>query len=299
MSAGETPGAPADPLPVAFVLGAGAVGTALSAALARAGVAVAGAPARTAAIPPALSAADVVIVAVRDDRIAEVAARLAREQRLRREQVLLHTSGAHASGEVLAAARPHVRGVGMWHPLVSFADPRAAARTLDGVAFGIEGDEPARAVATRLARALHARPIFLDGDSVPLYHAGAVMAANYVVALADAARELLVLAGVAPAEALPALIPLMSSVVQNLSQLGLPSALTGPVARGDVSSVEHHLRILAQRAPQMLDLYRRLGRDVLRLAREKSALEPAVAARLEALFQPVKDSGEEPIKGRG
>src|SRR5262249_37568866 len=157
----------------------------------------------------------------------------------------------HASGVVLAAARPHVRGIGMWHPLVSFADPNAAARTLDGVAFGIEGDEPARAMASRLARALGARPILLDGDSVSLYHAGAVMAATYVVALADAARELLTLAGVSPADALPALIPLMTSVVQNLSQLGLPGALTGPVARGDVSSVEHHLRILAQRAPQL------------------------------------------------
>jgi predicted short-subunit dehydrogenase-like oxidoreductase (DUF2520 family) len=284
------------PGPVVFVMGAGVVGTALVARLSRAGLSVAGVPARNSEIPPALSAADAVIVAVRDDRIADVAERLVREQRLRREQVLLHTSGAHASGEVLAAARPHVRGVGTWHPLVSFADPRAATEALNSVAFGIEGDEPARAMASRLSRALGARPVFLDGASMPLYHAGAVMAANYVVALADAARALLVAAGVAPDQALPALIPLMSSVVQNLSQLGLPGALTGPVARGDVSSVEHHLRILAQRAPEMLDLYRRLGRDVLRLAREKSPLPPATVARLEALFggppEPVKESAE-------
>jgi predicted short-subunit dehydrogenase-like oxidoreductase (DUF2520 family) len=275
------------PGPVVFVMGAGVVGTALVARLSRAGLSVAGVPARNSEIPPALSA---------DDRIADVAERLVREQRLRREQVLLHTSGAHASGEVLAAARPHVRGVGTWHPLVSFADPRAATEALNSVAFGIEGDEPARAMASRLSRALGARPVFLDGASMPLYHAGAVMAANYVVALADAARALLVAAGVAPDQALPALIPLMSSVVQNLSQLGLPGALTGPVARGDVSSVEHHLRILAQRAPEMLDLYRRLGRDVLRLAREKSPLPPATVARLEALFggppEPVKESAE-------
>jgi predicted short-subunit dehydrogenase-like oxidoreductase (DUF2520 family) len=137
---------------------------------------------------------------------------------------------------------------------------------------------------------------------MPLYHAGAVIAANYMVALADAARALLVAAGVSPDQALPALIPLMSSVVQNLSQLGLPGALTGPVARGDVSSVEQHLRILAQRAPEMLDLYRRLGRDVLRLAREKSPLPPATVARLEALFrsplEPVKESAEDPMKNR-
>jgi len=293
MSAGATSAAPG---PVVFVVGAGVVGTALCARLARAGVAVAGAPARSGELPPALSAADAVVIAVRDDRIAEVARRLVSEQRLRREQVLLHTSGAHASGEVLAAARPHVRGVGTWHPLVSLADPRAAAEALDGVAFGIEGDEPAREMASHLARAIGARPIFVAGESMALYHAGAVIAANYTVALADAARALLVAAGVSPDQALPALIPLMSSVVQNLALLGIPGALTGPVARGDVSSVEQHLRTLAQRAPEMLDLYRRVGRDVLRLAREKAPLPPATVARLEALFrgppEPVKESAE-------
>jgi len=289
-----------EPAPVAFIVGAGVVGTALAAALARSGIAVTRVHGRASEIPPALSSADVVVIAVRDDRIGEVAERLVREQRLRREQVLLHTSGAHPSAEVLAVARPHVRGVGTWHPLVSFADPRAATAALDGVAFGIEGDEPARAMASRLSQALGARPVFLDGASMPLYHAGAVIAANYVVALADAARALLVEAGVSREQALPALIPLMTSVLQNLSQQGLPGALTGPVARGDVSSVEQHLRILAQRAPEMLDLYRRLGRDVLRLAREKSAMEPATVARLEALFRDppdsVKDPPEAPMK---
>ena len=78
-----------------------------------------------------------------------------------------------------------------------------------------------------------------------------------------------------PDQALPALIPLLTSVVQNLAQLGLPGALTGPVERGDVSSVERHLKTLEARAPELLALYRLVGRDVLRLAREKTKLDPA------------------------
>jgi predicted short-subunit dehydrogenase-like oxidoreductase (DUF2520 family) len=220
-----------------------------------------------------------------------------REKRLRREQVVLHTSGANASAEVLAAARPHVRAVGTLHPLVSFADPHVAIEALKSIAFGIEGDEPAIAVARKLVRALGARSVVIDAKDMPLYHVGAVIAANYVVALADMARELFVKAGVPKEEALPALIPLLASVVQNLSQLGLPGALTGPVQRGDVSSVEQHLRILEQRAPEMLDLYRLVGRDVLRLATEKSALEPSTVARLETLFQSARSAGrKEPRK---
>jgi predicted short-subunit dehydrogenase-like oxidoreductase (DUF2520 family) len=111
------------------------------------------------------------------------------------------------------------------------------------------------------------------------------MASNYVVALADVARGLLVGAGIPEEEALPALLPLMSSAVRNLVEIGLPSALTGPVVRGDVSSVERHLDALAARSPEHLDIYRRLGREVLRIARKRvPELDDGAVERMAALF---------------
>jgi predicted short-subunit dehydrogenase-like oxidoreductase (DUF2520 family) len=292
---------PAEPPPSVFIMGAGVVGTALAVRLARAGVLVIGLHGRqvelpeaartssglvgsTGEIPERLSGSDAVIIAVRDDRIPEVAARLVAEGRLRPGQILLHTSGANPARSILAPALPHVRAVGTLHPLVSFADVRVAVEGLHEVAFGIEGDAPARALAERVVRALGARAVILEAQNLALYHAGAVMASNYVVALADAARALLVKAGVPADQALPVLIPLLASVVQNLAQVGLPGALTGPVERGDVTVVEGHLGALAARAPELVELYRLLGRDVLRLARDKARLDPASAARLEALF---------------
>jgi predicted short-subunit dehydrogenase-like oxidoreductase (DUF2520 family) len=292
---------PAEPTPSVFIVGAGVVGTALAARLVRSGVpviglhgrqveltdaarAISGVVGSTGDIPDILSESDAVIISVRDDRVPEVAARLVAEKRLRSGQILLHTSGANPARTILAPAVPHVRAVGTLHPLVSFADARVAVEHLREVSFGIEGDEPARALAKRIVRALGARAVFLEAENLALYHAGAVLASNYVVALADSAQSLLIKAGVPADQALPVLIPLLSSVVQNLAQVGLPGALTGPVERGDVTSVERHLGTLAARAPELLELYRLVGRDVLRLAREKSALEPASAARLEALF---------------
>jgi predicted short-subunit dehydrogenase-like oxidoreductase (DUF2520 family) len=292
---------PPEPTPSVFIMGAGVVGTALAARLVRAGIpviglhgrqveltdaarAISGVVGSTGEIPDIMSQSDIIIVSVRDERIREVAERLVNEKRLRPTQVVLHTSGANAAASVLAIARPHVRAVGTLHPLVSFADPRVAIEHMREVAFGIEGDEPAKAFAKRLVRAMGARAVFLEAENLPLYHAGAVLASNYVVALADMAQRLLVTAGVPQDQALPMLIPLLSSVVQNLAQVGLPAARTGPVERGDVSSVEQHLRVLEARAPDLLELYRLVGRDVLRLAREKSHLEPEVVKRLEALF---------------
>ena len=309
---------PAAPPPSVFIMGAGVVGTALATRLVRAGVPVRGLHGRqvelpddaggssggvgggvgvvgsTGEIPPVLSESDVVIIAVRDDRISEVAARLVRERRLRPGQVLLHTSGANPARTILAPAVAHVRAVGTLHPLVSFADARVAVEGLDEIAFGIEGDEPARALAQQIVRALGARAVMLEAENLALYHAGAVIASNYVVAMADTARSLLVKAGVPAEEALPVLIPLLASVVQNLAQVGLPGALTGPVERGDVTVVERHLGALAARAPELVELYRLVGRDVLRLAHTKAGqtkagqtkrgMDPASAARLEALF---------------
>jgi predicted short-subunit dehydrogenase-like oxidoreductase (DUF2520 family) len=294
---------PPEPTPSVFIMGAGVVGTALAAWLVRAGIPVNGLHGRqvglsdaarvlpgvvatTGDLPDIISESDIIIIAVREERIPEVGKRLVDGKRLRSGQVVLHTSGVNAAATILAAVRPHVRAVGTLHPLVSFADARLAIEGLGGVAltFGVEGDEPARAYAKRLVRALGARAVFLDARDLPLYHAGAVFASNYVVALADVARRLLVAAGVPTEQALPALIPLLSSVVQNLAQLGLPGALSGPVERGDVSTVEQHLSVLETRAPELLELYRLLGRDVLRLARDKSSLEPDAVERLETLF---------------
>ncbi|MES1205275.1 MAG: Rossmann-like and DUF2520 domain-containing protein [Pseudomonadota bacterium] len=291
----------AEPTPVVFIMGAGVVGTALAARLVRAGVPVAGLHGRqaelsdassaisgvlssTGEIPDILTSSDVVIISVRDERIREVVDRLVREKRLTKNQVLLHTSGANASGDILGAARAHVKALGTLHPLVSFADPRLAVEGLRTVAFGLEGDAPARRVAGKLVALLGARSVVLESKNLPVYHAGAVMVSNYVVVLADMAKKLLIEAGVPADDALPTLIPLMLSVVQNLAQVGLPGALTGPVERGDVSSVERHLTALKERAPQMIDLYKLLGRDVLRIALSKGPLDSDAVARFETLF---------------
>jgi len=290
-----------EPTPIVFIVGAGVVGTALAARMTRAGIPVAGLHGRqaelsdaasaisgvlasTGEIPEMLSQSDVVIISVRDERIREVVDRLLREKKLGAHQILLHTSGANAAGDILGAARGQVKALGTLHPLVSFADPRLAVEGMRTVAFGIEGDAAARRVAGSLVALLGARAVVLEAKNLPLYHAGAVLVSNYVVALADLGRGLLIEAGVPAADALPALIPLMTSVVQNLAQVGLPGALTGPVERGDVSSVERHLEILQRRAPRIVELYRLLGRDVLRLALSKAPLDADAVKHFETLF---------------
>jgi len=235
--------------------------------------------------PHILTESDIVILAVRDHAIAEVARDLVAHKLTRPEQVLLHCSGALAAAEALLPARGHVRGLGTLHPLVSFADAQGAAAALRGATMVVEGDPAGRGAARQLADALGGRVHEIDGAAMPLYHAAAVVVCNYTVALCDAGAELLVRAGFPQEQALPALLPLLASTLRNLSDLGLPRALTGPIARGEVRAVERHLAALAREAPELLSLYREAGRRALGLARELGQAEPAALDQIESLFR--------------
>jgi predicted short-subunit dehydrogenase-like oxidoreductase (DUF2520 family) len=283
--------------PNVFVVGAGPVATALAGALrlggvpvlglwartparARAAGAVAGVAAFSAAPPDLLLEADVVLLAVRDGAIADVARTLVATGLVNRHHSLIHCAGALAAAEALGAVSDQVGGIAMMHPLRAIADGRAAMRALRGTIFGVEGDERGRRDALTLITALGARALELDGVQISAYHAAAAIASNYTVVLLDAAAELLAGVGIAREHAMEALVPLVEGTLANVRERGPEAALTGPIRRGDRETVERHLAALAGDA-ELDSLYRELGRRAVALARR--APEPAPAESLDAV----------------
>jgi predicted short-subunit dehydrogenase-like oxidoreductase (DUF2520 family) len=189
--------------------------------------------------------ADLVLLCVPDRAIAEVAAEIPAGPWIG------HTSGATH----LSALEPHERRFGL-HPLQSFTRARGPEQ-LDGAyaAVTAESDE-AREVGFRLARELGLQPFALDDRERVLYHAGAVVAASYLVALHQAAADLVQAAGAPP----EALIPLMRRVIENDFEL------TGPAVRGDWETVEAHLEAIGERLPELEPLYRALADATAELA---------------------------------
>lgn len=210
------------------VIGArGRVGSAVSARLVERGVAVGG------------HAADLVLLCVPDRAIAEVAAGI------EPGPWVAHVSG----GTPLAALAPHARRFSM-HPLQSFTHDRGPEQ-LDGAWAAVTGEtDAARSVAIELAQLLGLRPFTLDDERRAVYHAGAAIAANYLVTLRRAAGVLMTASDV-PEEALE---PLMRRVIENDFQL------TGPIERGDWETVERHRAALATSAPELLETYDALAR---------------------------------------
>jgi predicted short-subunit dehydrogenase-like oxidoreductase (DUF2520 family) len=223
-------------------------------------------PAREAA-----SLGEVVIVAVADDDLSTAAREIARA--VRPGALVLHTSGAVGS-EALASVRRRGARAASLHPLMTFPTPKAGLSALRGASFFYEGD-PGTAPALRsLVRALGGAPVPLDRRAKTLYHAGAVLACNALVALLAEAFGLFRDAGIPERAARASLGPLVRRTVENVLASGPAAALTGPVARGDLRTVRRHLAAL-RGLPR--EVYRALGAATLRLARLPRARRTALA----------------------
>lgn len=208
------------------VIGAGRVGSAVAARLRERGVRL------------LERGAELVLLCVPDAAISEVA------RALEPGPWVAHVSGATP----LRALAPHGRRLSV-HPLQTFTRSRGPEQ-LDGAYAAVTGEsDEARRLGFDLARTLGLEPFALPDETRPLYHAGAALASNYLVTLHGAASRLLEDAGAPP----EALLPLMRRTIDNGFEL------TGPIARGDWTTVEAHVAAIRAREPGLEPLYSALA----------------------------------------
>ena len=202
--------------------------------------------------------ADVVLIATPDDSISAVAAELARiggEEW--RGKIVLHSSGA-LDGSVLHPLAALGAEVGSMHPLQTFSG--RGAPPLESVTFVIQGTRRAQQTARRIARALGGVPVVLRAGAKPAYHAAATFAAPYVLSLIESSTRILMRAGFSRQRAKSALLPLIRQTLANYERFGARKAWTGPVARGDYSTVARHRLALAKWPGEFSDSYAALAR---------------------------------------
>lgn len=286
------------PGPIGFI-GAGKVGTALAALLHHRGAEISAVAGRTKkaghdmAVGAGLSAsvaqhragvlarASIVFLTVPDDAIGPLCDDIATNEGWKSGQGVVHCSGALPSS-VLASAAAQGALVASFHPLQAFASLQAALDNMPGSTFALEGDPALVAQLKRLAEALGGSVLQLRAEDKTLYHAAAVISSNYLVTLAALASDLLVRQGIAPdaTSAVRHLVPLLRGTLDNLQTIGLPNALTGPIARGDAGTIRRHLKALEECAPDTADLYRHLARLTLPIAEEKGTVDEVELGKL-------------------
>lgn len=281
------------------LVGAGRAGRALALLLVRAGWPVTTIASRTpaharalalqtgaqdcgASATAALAGCDVLLLAVPDDAIAGVAALLAGEPLS--GKAVVHLSGA-LSLEPLAVLHEGGAHTGSLHPVYPFSD--APPESLAGVAFALEAsDDGLLATLQALVAALGGQALYVPPGQKRRYHLALTLASNYTITLAALAQNLLTRMHIEPQAARMALSALVSATAENLRVRGLPAALTGPVSRGDLGTIQGHLDALRESPAdgELLDLYRLLGTATVPLYREMGGSE-ATARSMERLFK--------------
>jgi predicted short-subunit dehydrogenase-like oxidoreductase (DUF2520 family) len=143
--------------------------------------------------------------------------------------------------------------------------------SLDGKVFTIEGETHAVRVARQIARSLGGSPVRIAGNKKILYHAAAAMAAGHVLAVEEAATQLLLSLGMRRGESLRALLPLTRQVLENFETLGPRAAWTGPLSRGDYKVVRAHLDALQEAPEEFAQAYDALSHLAARVLAKDAA----------------------------
>jgi predicted short-subunit dehydrogenase-like oxidoreductase (DUF2520 family) len=257
------------------VVGAGRVGAVLGAALRAAGHAVVGASGVSDAsreridtllsgvpvleVPDVVERAELVLLAVPDDALADLVAGLAATGAWQAGQLVVHTSGAHGVGVLEPARRRGAIPLAV-HPAMTFTGTSIDLPRLADCCFGVTAPGPVLPVAQALVVEMGAEPVVVPEEARPLYHAALAHGSNHLVTLVAQAAQLLAATGVERPDRV--LGPLLHAALDNALRTG-DEALTGPVARGDAATVARHLTSIAEAAPSspdVLETYRVLAR---------------------------------------
>lgn len=287
------------PRPAVALIGAGAMARALGLRLAESGYPIAAVISRRRGPAEALAqllgapfASDrlgdvpgvpLVILAVPDDQIADLADTLTGAPRSWQGAVVLHTSGAQTAS-LLEPLRQEGARTLSFHPLQTVTRD-ADATTLAGVSVGVEGEAPGVAAGIELAVGLGMRYLVLSAEAKPRYHLAAAMASNLLVTLMGMVQEVLASIGVDRRGAMATLAPLLQGTLDNLTATSPEEALTGPVARGDIGTLRAHGLALRKDLPHLVPAYAALSVETVRLAVRAGTLAPGRAEDVLALME--------------
>lgn len=268
---------------IGFV-GTGALGSTMARAMYQAGYSVTAVTSRTTASAEqmmrelsgckAMQAAqevadccDVVFLTVPDNVIKLVA----NATQWRAGQVVVHCSGATPLSTLNSAKNVDAL-IGTIHPLQTFGTSDGAPVVMRGIAYAIESEPSLWQGLANLATDLGGWPITLAAQDRVLYHTSATTVCALLAILLNLSSELWSSFNQSSGEGLRSLLPLVYGTLKNVERHGFPSALTGPVARGDVETVASHLEVLSSRAPEFQSVYSHLTLASLPIARDKGGL---------------------------
>lgn len=282
------------------IIGCGKLGTALGAALTRCGYSPCGLASRSTSSAQALAdaigqkvivsdkpweatiQADIVFITTPDDHIQSACRSITERDGFQNDSAIFHCSGSLPSTILSEVCRKNVFN-GSIHPVQSFSGGHYDSNPFAGITMSVEGDRQAVDTALSIIADLDATALPISTAGKVAYHAAAVVASNYLVAIVELAHTLMGYAAVPPKKAFAVLQPLMLGTLKNIAEKGPVDALTGPISRGDVRTIKSHLDAIGAEDREVLNLYKTLAKRTIGIAALRQELDPKTIQRLMAL----------------
>ncbi len=212
----------------------------------------------------AIEYGNIIFITTPDDIIKKIADKISEESNLENKYIF-HISGSRAS-DILKSCKIKGASIGSIHPLQSLPSFKKGAENIKKAYFCIEGDENAVKMGQEIVGSINNRFFTIDSDMKGLYHAAAVFASNYINTTCYEAFSIFRQLGIGEDTVLEIIKPLITGTVNNIQELGIINALTGPISRGDINTIKNHLNSFFKYRKDDLLLYKELGKKTIELA---------------------------------
>jgi len=221
---------------------------------------------------------DFLIIAVPDMEIEKVSSQLAGSGMVRSGSVIAHLSGA-AGSDILDECRQRGASVASMHPCMTFTENRD--NYINSFYLALEGDKKACDELSEVIISIGNKPFIISRKDKPLYHAACVTVSNFLVTLFSAGTEMIRMQeSEVPVNVF---LPLIKQTIDNIEKSGAERALTGPVSRGDIETVNKHINILKSQKPELALMYAALGLQSISIA-EKQGADSDKLEKIKELF---------------
>ncbi len=234
-----------------------------------------------------LQPADITFITTPDKYIHSACKELSKNKYLKKESIVLHCSGALTTDELISIKNKGCYTASV-HPMRSFADPKLSIGQYNGTYCAMEGDEEAMPTIITLFKSIGSITYKVDKEKKSLYHAAGVFASNYMVTLSHQALSCMKQAGVEEKIAMNVITNIMQGTLSNLENTLSPEkSLTGPIKRGDVSTIKKHMSSFEN--IDQRNLYSSLGKETLSLTNLDDATKNDIKIALTERKLPLKE----------
>ena len=202
---------------------------------------------------------DILFITTPDDIISIIDTQLSKFNL--NNKSICHTSGSLKSN-VLYNSKNSGALIYSIHPMFAFSNKNINLNELEKIYFSIEGDYFKNSPIEKLIKKLGNKYFLRKEEDSATYHLANVFVSNLILSLLNIGISYFKKLGLSENDSLEAIKPLVKGNIESIFEKGFVDSLTGPVLRGDLTTIEKHLNALDK---DHKELYKILSLNLLKL----------------------------------